>query len=204
MSSSKHVNCVRAAVAAAMSLATLAHATTVGDIAETTSRVKALEARVAERKAAQDLEKLGGTADAKTITAPSAGASKTASTERTIDDGVTLLSVTGPSSNPTYLIQYRGVPIPMKVGGDSIDGWQLDAVQGNRLLLVRREGKKQQVVERKTVTMSDLSYARQREQQRQDEAKAASTTMMNPMMGMPMAPPQMPMANAQDPKTITP
>lgn len=158
-----------------------AHAVTVDEITETNKRVKSLEALAAEKKAQAELDKYGGAA------VPASSQSKSGFTpERTLDDGVTLLSVTGPSTDPTYLVQYRGMPLPLKVGGDAMDGWQLDAVKGNRLLLVRREGRKQQIVERKTVTMTDLSYASQREQQRLDAAKMSAGAALS--QGGPMAP----------------
>ena len=116
-----------------------------------------------------------------------------------------MLSVTGPSADPTYLVQYRGMPLPLKVDGDAMDGWQLEAVKGNRLQLVRREGRKQKVVERKTVTMTDLTYASQREQQRLDAAKMSAGAAMS--QGAPMSPYMMgpvPVSQAGENKAPTP
>jgi len=205
MSSNERVWSLRATMATVVLMACAggARATTVEDISAQNLRIKALEGRLTEARLQKELDKL-------TSSQTSSDGSKTDAApkglvpDRTIDDGVSLLSVTGPSSNPTYLIQYRGVPMPMKIGGDAMDGWQLEAVHGNNLVLVRKVGKKQRVAERKTVTMVDLSYASQREQQRIDAAKMAASQPIMPGSMMAPMPPGAMGAPAQDQKGPTP
>lgn len=171
-----------AMLALPLALPLVAHALTVNEISETSRRVKGLEALTAEAKAKSELDKYGGVGGAG-VPATRGGLTS----ERTLDDGVALLSVTGPSADPTYVVQFRGVPLALKVGRDAMDGWVLDAIKGNYLLLARKDGKGR-VTETKKVQMTDLSYASQREQQRLDAARLQAGSAGGAMPGVPMFP----------------
>ncbi|CAG9184297.1 hypothetical protein [Cupriavidus pampae] len=173
------LRCTRAAIALAVSAASVhVGAVTPLEMMQSSREVRAINIEVEKAKARSDLAKLGE------LQAGGATVAKPLTPERSIDDGIVLLSVTGPSANPTYLVQFRGVPMPLKVGDEAMDGWTLDSVTGNRMHLVRKVGKR--VAERRTVMLTDTSYAQQREQQRVDAAKlnaqpgAQSPFMMQP------------------------